>query len=98
MHFGWMLAATILVAADGTRLWSRCFHSNGHFLSCDSNLVSGEHCVADLIVASAIRFNWYRASAQQIFRLRLQNVVTQIMISLITLDYMDYCNSPVRSI
>ncbi len=52
MHFGWMLAATILWWRTGTRLWSRCVFIAMTFLTAIQTLVSGEHYVADLIVAA----------------------------------------------
>jgi predicted membrane-bound spermidine synthase len=51
MHFGWMLAATILWWRSGTAWWSRTLLIGMSALTAMATLYTGEHYVVDLIVA-----------------------------------------------
>lgn len=51
MHFGWMLAASILWWRSGTRWWSRAILIAMTTLTAMATLYNGEHYVIDLIVA-----------------------------------------------
>lgn len=51
MHFGWMLAATVLWWRSGTRWWSRAILVTMTTLTGMATLYNGEHYTVDLIVA-----------------------------------------------
>lgn len=51
MHFGWMLAASILWWQNGTRPWSRALLVMATVCTALATLYTGEHYVIDLVVA-----------------------------------------------
>lgn len=52
MHFGWMLAATILWWQSGTKWWSRTIIVVMTVMTAIATLCTGEHYLVDLIVAT----------------------------------------------